>query len=290
MVYPNTLDSFGNPSGTQFLEFPDHGAEHRTVGSAIVGIETTLGLNGGTNILKDFTAGQFPVRTNVGGTIVQTLIGGTINNTNIGTSQITGGTVGTASVIGGTVANAFVGTPQITGGTIGTAVVTGGTVNATQIRGFNVSTATPTNNQLLAYSTANTQYQPTTFSAVTMAMNGTSGSSTTTSATAADVTNASVQVALTVIGTVAISVTGAWYNGANNLNNFFRIVRDSTQVGAEVQYDLASAGLVNERKAIALTAVDAAVAVGTYSYKLQHRTTGGTLTTENVRISVIAAT
>lgn len=100
-TYPAILDNFTNPSGTQTQDNPDHALQHSNANDAVENIQSVLGTTAGTSVLKSFSAGQFPARTNVGGTIVQTLIGGTINNTILGTPSITGGTassfVGTAS-------------------------------------------------------------------------------------------------------------------------------------------------------------------------------------------------
>jgi hypothetical protein len=70
-------------------------------GSAIVQIETTLGTNSGTSILKDFTAGEFAVARNSAGALQDTLTAGTLNNTILGTPTVTGGTF-TSPVLAGT--------------------------------------------------------------------------------------------------------------------------------------------------------------------------------------------
>lgn len=121
-TYPTTKQTFINPSGSDTLTYPDHAGQHADVNDTLEAIQDVIGTTAGTSVLKDFTAGQFPVRVNIGGTIVQALTGGTVNNTVIGTSQITGGTVN----------NAVLGTPTITLGSDATGDIffrsSGGTV------------------------------------------------------------------------------------------------------------------------------------------------------------------
>lgn len=121
-TYPGTLDTFNVIGTTNYMDeagyvLHEHLNSH---GSAIIQTQTTLGTNSGTSILKDFTAGEFAVARNAGGTLRDTITLGTINNAILGTPSITGGTFN-AGVFG---------TPAITGGTSTNAVTTGGTVNA----------------------------------------------------------------------------------------------------------------------------------------------------------------
>ena len=133
MSYPSSLDTFvgTQAQGTTQLATNDHALDHRQLGSAAANLQSTLGTTSGTNIAKDFTAGQFPARVNSGGTLVQTITGGTHNN----------GIFGTPAINGGTADNQVLGTPSSTGGTfqayqskthtIGSVVYTG-TVSTTQ--------------------------------------------------------------------------------------------------------------------------------------------------------------
>lgn len=94
MAYPNTYDSFlgTTAQGTSALTSPDHALDHRTLGSALSSVEHTLGTNpGGTEILKNFVAGDFASRINSSNVLQQTLQG-TINNSILGTPTVTGGT------------------------------------------------------------------------------------------------------------------------------------------------------------------------------------------------------
>lgn len=102
--YPSSVQTFSNPQATDYTTSPDHAVLHSTENDTLSAIQTVLGTTAGTSVLKDFAAGQFPVR-NSGGTLQGTL---TLNN----------GTLGTATLIGGTINNAFLGTAQITGGTL----------------------------------------------------------------------------------------------------------------------------------------------------------------------------
>jgi hypothetical protein len=97
---------------------------HNAVGSAVTQIETTIGTNSGTAILKNFTAGNFAAKQ---------------NNDTFGTPTILGGTIGTAligtcTIIGGTISSLFVGTAGTA--MIGTSTIQGGTANAVDMRGY----------------------------------------------------------------------------------------------------------------------------------------------------------
>lgn len=103
--------------GGSLLTSPDHALHHRSLGTAVNSLQTTVGTTAGTNVLKNFALGNFPVRQNVGGTLLDTLTGGTHNSFIGGTVSLTGGThasalhSGTASFSAGTYA-----VPVITGG------------------------------------------------------------------------------------------------------------------------------------------------------------------------------
>lgn len=117
MAYPSSLDTFGVPAGTSTLSNPDHALEHRTLGSAVGTIERLIGTTQGTNMMRDFAAGQIPVRMSTSNLLAHNITG-TIDNSLLGTPLINGGTVGTARFQGGTIAAAAIGTPTIIGGTI----------------------------------------------------------------------------------------------------------------------------------------------------------------------------
>ena len=142
--YPASLDTLTNPSGAQTLDSPDHATQHTNSNDIVESIETTLGTNSGTSVLKHFTAGQFPVRaTGVAatGTLQQTIVGGTYQNTFIGTSQITGGTITGASFTVTVVDNGTLGTPTLVFGSDATGDVwfrsAGGTANRLAIGNAN---------------------------------------------------------------------------------------------------------------------------------------------------------
>ena len=94
--FPGALDSLTNPNGTQDTVTVDHAAQHTNANDAIEATQGNVGTNSGTNILNNFTVGQFPLRVTGGGatgTHVTTLVGGTLANTTlIGTPTINGGT------------------------------------------------------------------------------------------------------------------------------------------------------------------------------------------------------
>lgn len=123
--YPSSIDSFTDPSGTQYLSSPDHALMHTDVHTALEAIEAVLGTTTGTSIAKNLTVGKFAAPT----------AGGTLTTTTISSGTISGVLIGTSTFQGGTVANVLLGTSQITGGsaaamTIGTPAITGGTANA----------------------------------------------------------------------------------------------------------------------------------------------------------------
>ena len=141
-TYPGTAQAFTNPTSTDFQSSPPHDVQHSTANDTLEAIQDVLGTTAGTSVLKNFSAGHFPVRVNTGGTLVQTVVGGTINSSIFGTPAITGGTItssvinsstfGTISITGGTINTSTLGTPTITGGTVnsatmGSPTLTGGT-------------------------------------------------------------------------------------------------------------------------------------------------------------------
>lgn len=115
--FPGALDSLTNPVGTNTQDSPDHAAQHTNANDIIEAIESNLGTNSGTSMLKHFTVGQFAVRhTGVAatGTLVQTLVGGTLNAQTMGSPAITGGTLTSPVLAGGNINNGTLGTPTIT--------------------------------------------------------------------------------------------------------------------------------------------------------------------------------
>jgi len=122
--YPNTIDSPGGTAaqGTSLLTSPDHGLDHRIIGSAIVNLETKVGVNSGSptvNLLL-FGVGAGSSTWGSQGTAL-TFTNSTFNSGTIGTPAITGGTansqtVGTPAITGGTYNSGVFGTPTVTGG------------------------------------------------------------------------------------------------------------------------------------------------------------------------------
>lgn len=85
MAYPASIDSITTPAGTQVLSTPSHSGIHGSVNTAITAIETVMGTNSGTAVLKNFTAGDFAVRQNSGGTVQGTFV---VNGGTFGTPVI----------------------------------------------------------------------------------------------------------------------------------------------------------------------------------------------------------
>lgn len=126
MAYPASFDTFNGTTatGTSLLSSPDHAADHRALGSAAGSLQGVVGTTSGTNVLKSFAAGNFPVRVNASNVLQHIVTNGTIGTSLIGSSTITTGTlngtpvIGTPSITGGTITSALLGTNTITGGTI----------------------------------------------------------------------------------------------------------------------------------------------------------------------------
>ena len=79
MAYPSSIDTFGNPSGSDRLSAPDHAADHNNLASAIQAVENTLGTTAASGIISGWASGQVPVKSK-GGTLQQELIGGTLTS------------------------------------------------------------------------------------------------------------------------------------------------------------------------------------------------------------------
>jgi len=109
MSFPSSLDAPDTTmQGTSLVTSPDHAANHRTLGSAVISVETKLGIGSGTPkagyILSGIGNG-----TSSWGTEWDS---GVLGTPSIGTPTITGGTW-----ISGTINNPIIGTPNMNGGT-----------------------------------------------------------------------------------------------------------------------------------------------------------------------------
>jgi hypothetical protein len=155
MAFPSGLDTFlgTTAQGTSLLTSPDHGLDHRTLGSALSGVETKIGIGASTpaagKVLVGSGAGTSAWNTtwNNGTMGTATFIGGTVKTALLGTNQMTGGTVasalvGTCQHTGGTVTGAMLGTNTITGGTITTVLVQQRTIGSAVYTGTAGSTVT----------------------------------------------------------------------------------------------------------------------------------------------------
>lgn len=130
--YPAGTDILVQPQSTDFTNVVGHASNHQNANSAIMAIESTVGTHSGTNILKNFVAGNFPVRQNASnvfqntmqGTLTASSVSGTVNTT-AGTVQ--GATLGTNAIIGGTSTNQIINTPTVNTAAINTSSFNGGT-------------------------------------------------------------------------------------------------------------------------------------------------------------------
>ena len=100
MAYPSSKTTFTNPAAGSSVVALSHASQHTTENDTIEALEDVVGTTAGTNVLKDFAAGEFPVRMNVGGTMKSTVTLGTINNAVMGTPAVTGGSFGNPTVTG----------------------------------------------------------------------------------------------------------------------------------------------------------------------------------------------
>lgn len=123
-IFPAGTDVLVNPLSTDVTSVVDHAANHTNANNAIMAIESNMGTNSGTNIHKNFVAGNFPSRIN-SANVLQQNVQGTINNSVLGTPAITGGTI-SVTVFN----NAVLGTPAITGGTATTLIIDTPTIRA----------------------------------------------------------------------------------------------------------------------------------------------------------------
>lgn len=101
MVYPASLDTisnFWNPNGTTLLS-TGHSQDHRELATVVISVENVLGTTAGTAVLKNFSAGDFPVRINTSNVLQQPLNAGTFGTAILGTPSITGGTINTIKVL-----------------------------------------------------------------------------------------------------------------------------------------------------------------------------------------------
>ena len=131
IVYPGTLDSFGNPAGTTLLADASylHNVQHSDANDAIEALETKVGLGVGTPTANNILVGSGngtaiwgSVWTN-GSLVNPNISGGTITN-----GTIISGTIGTAVVISG------VTKPFITVGYSNADYITDGTSDQVQIQ------------------------------------------------------------------------------------------------------------------------------------------------------------
>lgn len=213
-TYPSTKQTFTDPSGTQNLGTPSHSALHTDHNDTVEAIQDTIGTTAGTNVLKNFSAGQFPLRVTGGGAVgthVTTVVGGTLDHTTlVGTPQITGGTIlnaaliGTSQITGGSVSNAVIGTPTLQAPIYGSNSIPGSALSTSAV--------------LLAYTQITSDF-------------------TTTSNSSTQVTNLSGTVTVPSGGRM-VKITlqaGYWGNDAGNKNVYGEIWKGAVTTGTRLQ-------------------------------------------------------
>ena len=104
MAYPASIDTDTPSAGTSTLSSPDHSNRHNVIGSAVINLETKVGLNAGSPTLNKILVGSGNGTSDWGTAI---------DNLGLGTP-----TIGTPSITGGTLSSATIGTPTIIGGTV----------------------------------------------------------------------------------------------------------------------------------------------------------------------------
>lgn len=114
--YPSSIVNLTNPGGGSSVAGV-HAALHGSVNDEIEAIETTLGTNSGTYVLKNFTAGQLAMRVNTSGVMQDTVTAGTLRSVVLGTPVIgsqnsTGGTIAAAAFNNGTLGTTVILTPS----------------------------------------------------------------------------------------------------------------------------------------------------------------------------------
>lgn len=121
-------------------------------------------------------------------------------------------------------------------------------------------------------------------SSVAMYVNSSVGGLASSSGSLVDVTNGSVSVTLATTSDVFISVSGLESNSNNSVTHQLAVLRDATTVIPSMAHTYFTAG---NPVMFSMSKVETSVGAGTYTYKVQQATSGGTFTTSQVYISVI---
>lgn len=240
--------------GTSLFTDPNetHSTNHRQIGTIVNSLTTVFGTTAGTGLFAGYAVGQLPLPIQ-SGTLGTLITKGTINTSVIGTSQFTGGTVGTTNLIGGTLAGQIQNNGTVTNGVYGTALYLGGTAN-------NQTLGTPT----LLGSVINTANIVT--GAATNVI-GTQGTALNQTGTTQDPTFTPITggtVTLITSGSACL-ITGAAALGLNSdgLKCALSLALDGTQV----MYSYGNAGAANGETSIAVNYYGIPSA-GTHSWTL----------------------
>lgn len=123
MGYPSSLDAPDTTmQGGSLVATNDHGLSHRLLGSAVVAVETKLGVGNSTPAVN-----LIPVGSGAGTSVWQQ----TWNNGTLGTPTLQAPTINGQGTISGTLANGFYGTPTLLGGTANNLTLGTPTINGT---------------------------------------------------------------------------------------------------------------------------------------------------------------
>ena len=112
MAYPADKTTFTDPVGTNTLDNPDLATGITSRNAVIEALEDVVGTTLGTNVLKSFATGEFPIRAtgvSATGTLQQTVVGGTVTETK-GSVNLQVGTIGTLVGNTGTIGTLIPGT------------------------------------------------------------------------------------------------------------------------------------------------------------------------------------
>lgn len=251
-LYPAQIDTttqLPQPAGTNTLDNPDHAGAHTNMSLAVIAIENTVGTTAGTNVLKNFNAGDFPVRMNAGGTLQQAIAGTfTINN--------------------GTFNNAVIGTPSIAGGTANSFTLGTPTIQGTVINTANIIDAAITERKMKLDQLAGT----------------TLTTGTTNSQTKTDIVGGSVTCVVNVASNVLITTSLANSN-TGAVPTYITLLTDGT--ADSVWNDIAFINSASPG-GCSFTAWRTGITAGTHNWRIQWRTSGsGTLTLTAFELVVI---
>jgi hypothetical protein len=254
--YPSAKQTFTDPAGTSTLNSPDHAGLHTDINDTVEAIQDTVGTTLGTNVLKDFAAGNFPIRRNASGAIQETVSGGTINNS----------TLGTPTIIGATLNNATFGTPAVTGGTATSITLTTPAFSAGAVNTADIADRAVTSRKIVFNRVAGTR---------------STGEVTTASGSLVELTGGSVQVIADVASDIWINFSAIAY-GDGGAPQFTLVINGT----ADNTWNDFGGWFSSATTLGGFTARRLGFAAGTHTVRMQWRTSAGT--SHASRIELIA--